>query len=87
MQHLQGQVLGTAADDQLQRLQQQLAAQTSELKSAEASVEYVQRMLNAMTAENGDLRKQLAKYQAGMPADHDSAGPPGTIQLSILLNA
>lgn len=45
-------------------LQQQLSAQASDLKSSKAAVEYVQRLLNAVTAENGDLRKQLVKHQA-----------------------
>ena len=44
--------------------QPQLGAQASELQSSEAAVEYVQRLLNAVTAENGDLRKQVVKYQA-----------------------
>ena len=43
--------------------QPQLEAQAAELQSSEAAVEYVRRLLNAVTAENGDLRKQLVKYQ------------------------
>lgn len=54
-------------------LQLQLSAQASELQSSEAAVEYVQRLLNAMTAENGDLRKQLVKYRASEQTERGTA--------------
>lgn len=45
--------------EQVEALHSQLRAKASELQTAEAATEYVQRLLNAVTAENRDLRKQL----------------------------
>ena len=44
---------------QVDALHSQLRTKASELQTAEAATEYVQRLLNAVTAENRDLRKQL----------------------------
>lgn len=72
--------------------QRQLGAEASELQTSEAAVEYVQRLLNAVTAENGDLRKQLVKYQAadqgGRHRAQQHASSTGTKHLcSTALNA
>ena len=45
--------------EQVDALHSQLRAKASELQTAEAATEYVQRLLNAVGAENHDLRKQL----------------------------
>jgi len=45
--------------EQVDALQSQLRGKASELQTAEAATEYVQRLLNAVSAENRDLRKQL----------------------------
>jgi len=45
--------------EQVDALHSQLRAKASELLTAEAATEYVQRLLNAVSAENCDLRKQL----------------------------
>lgn len=45
--------------EQVDALYSQLRAKASELQTAEAATEYVQRLLNAVSAENRDLRKQL----------------------------
>ena len=45
--------------EQVDALHSQLRAKASELQTAEAATEYVQRLLNAVSAENRDLRKQL----------------------------
>lgn len=45
--------------EQVEALHSQLRAKASELQTAEAATEYVQRLLNAVSAENHDLRKQL----------------------------
>ena len=62
---------GNSAQDQsIQQLQQQiqglhsqLTTQGSELQISEAGKEYIQRLLNAVTAENKDLRGQLNRKQ------------------------
>ena len=48
---------------QVGALHSQLKTQSSELQTSEAATEYVQRLLNAVSAENRDLRKQLDKKQ------------------------
>ena len=59
--------LRPSLEQQLQQqvgaLHSQLQTQSSELKTSEAATEYVQRLLNAVSAENRDLRKQLDKKQ------------------------
>ncbi|KAL0026858.1 hypothetical protein WJX77_006968 [Trebouxia sp. C0004] len=45
--------------EQVDALHSQLRAKASELQTAEAATEYVQQLLNAVSAENRDLRKQL----------------------------
>jgi len=45
--------------EQVDALHSQLRAKASELQTAEAATEYVQRLLNAVSAENPDLMKQL----------------------------
>ena len=48
---------------QVDALHSQLRAKASGLQTAEAATEYVQRLLNAVTAENRDVRKQLDQKQ------------------------
>ena len=48
---------------QVQELHSELSTQASELQTAEAGKEYIQRLLNAVTAENKDLRSQLDRKQ------------------------
>ena len=59
-----------AQDQSIQQLQQQLlglrsqlTTQAYELQTSEAGKEYIQRLLNAVTAENKDLRSQLDRKQ------------------------
>lgn len=57
----------TSAEQQLQQqiqsLNLQLSTKASELQTSEAATEYVQRLLNAVSGENRDLRKQLDHKQ------------------------
>lgn len=48
---------------QIQSLNLQLSTNESELQTSEAATEYVQRLLNAVSGENRDLRKQLDHKQ------------------------
>ena len=48
---------------QISSLHSQLSSQASELQTAEAATEYVQRLLNAVSVENRDLRVQLDRKQ------------------------
>lgn len=71
-------------------LQQQVHAETLERKNSAAAVEYVQRLLNAVTAENGDLRKQLVKLQADQQTDRSIELPQasftGVLRCALVLH-
>lgn len=49
---------------QVQGLRSELDTQASQLQTTEAGKEFVQRLLNAVTAEHNDLRNQLDRKQA-----------------------
>ena len=69
---------------QIQSLHSKLSAQASELQTAEAATEYVQRLLNAVTAENGDLRKKLEQRQPPLlvasELHHSRSSPTGGVK-------
>ena len=48
---------------QIDSLHSQLSAQASKLQTSEAATEYIQRLLNAVSTENHEFRKQLDRKQ------------------------